>query len=304
MSFHPSGQQFSITSGKHSATIVEVGGGIREYTVDGAPVLQPYAVDTMCDGAHGTPLIPWPNRLKDGRYTFDGVEHQVPLSEPSKNNAIHGFLRWRSWQAAAIAADRVVMTIRLHPMKGYPFALDLTVDYRLSDGGLSVATTATNVGNTAAPYGAGQHPYLSPGDWLVDDCTLHLDAATRIVTDDDRQLPTGRETVEGTPFDLRSGRRLGELRIDHAYTDLVRDADGLAWARLVRPDGSAAELWVDEGYPIVEVYTADTLAPVRRRRGLGTEPMTMPPNGLQSGEGIIRLEPGASVTTHWGARLR
>ena len=300
MSIHPSGQQFTINCGSQSATIVEVGGGVREYTVGGAPVLQSYPVESMCHGAHGTPLIPWPNRLRDGRYTFDGVEHQVPLSEPLKNNAIHGFLRWRSWQATAVANDRVVMSIRLHPLKGYPFA----VDYHLSDAGLSVSTTATNIGDTTAPYGAGQHPYLSPGEWLVDDCTLHLEAATRITTDDDRQLPTGREAVEGTPFDLRSGLHLRDLEIDHAYTDLVRDEDGLAWARLVRPDGRAAELWVDQGYPIIEIYTADTLAPGRRRRGLGTEPMTMPPNGLQSGEGIVRLEPGTAVTTRWGTRLR
>jgi len=62
-------------------------------------------------------------------------------------------------------------------------------------------------------------------------------------------------------------------------------------------------VWVDGGYPIIELYTGDTLAPARRRRGLGTEPMTCPPNALQTGQSIVRLEPGETVTTTWGARL-
>ena len=68
-------------------------------------------------------------------------------------------------------------------------------------------------------------------------------------------------------------------------------------------DGHRVELWVDESYPILEVYTGDTLAPERRRRGLGTEPMTCPPNAFQTGEGLSRLEPGQTLTTTWGVRL-
>ena len=53
----------------------------------------------MCDGAHGAPLIPWPNRLADGRYSFGGTEYQLALTEPENRNAIHGLLRWRNWRA-------------------------------------------------------------------------------------------------------------------------------------------------------------------------------------------------------------
>ncbi len=73
--------------------------------------------------------------------------------------------------------------------------------------------------------------------------------------------------------------------------------------RLTAPDGATAEVWVDEHYPIIECYTGDTLAPGRRRHGVGTEPMTCPPNPFQTGESVIRLEPGQTVTTTWGARL-
>ncbi|MGN6160135.1 MAG: aldose 1-epimerase family protein [Marmoricola sp.] len=301
--FTPSGTQYVIGRGEQSATIVEVGGGIRSYRVGTRDVLHPYDQDKMCDGAHGAPLVPWPNRLADGQYTFDGTDYQVALTEPEKHNAIHGFLRWRSWAAVEHDADHVVMACTLHPLQGYPFALEVRVSYRLAEDGLTVTTTATNIGDRPAPYGSGQHPYLSPGSGLIDDCDLQLEAATRVLTDPDRQLPMGNESVEGTAYDFRSARRIGDIRIDHAFTDLHRDERGRAWRRLTGSDGRPAALWVDEAYPLIQVYTADTLIPERRRRGLGAEPMTCPPNAFRSGDGLMRLEPGRTATSQWGASL-
>jgi aldose 1-epimerase len=304
MAIPPSGEQFQITNGSQRATIVEVGGGIREYVVGERAVLDPYPLDAMCDGAHGAPLIPWPNRLADGTYRFDDTDHTVALTEPDKHNAIHGFLRWRSWQGVEHKSSRVVMATRLYPLMGYPFTVDVQVAYELGEDGLIVACTATNLSDRACPYGAGQHPYLSPGSGKIDDCTLELGAATRILTENERQLPTGRAAVEGTEFDFRAGKRLAEQKLDTPFTDLTRDDDGRAWARLSAPDGSTVELWVDQHYPIIEIYTGDTLSPNRRRLGLGTEPMTCPPNAFRSGDAVIRLEPSESITTTWGVRLK
>lgn len=299
----PSGEQFEIRRGEQRATIVEVGGGVRCYEVGGRAVLDGYTADAMCDGARGTPLIPWPNRLGDGRYRFDDVDYQVAISEPDKHNAIHGLLRWRPWRAAEHHEAGVTMATRLYPLKGYPFTLDIRVAYELGDEGLVVSTTATNLGDEACPYGCGQHPYLSPGRGLVDDCTLQVDADTHIRTDDARQLPTGREAVEGTEYDFRRPRRLGDQQLDSAFTDLHRDGDDRAWARLAAADGTRVELWVDGHHRVIEVYTGDTLGVSRRRQGLAAEPMTCPPNAFQSGEDVIRLEPGQAVTTTWGVRL-
>lgn len=299
----PSGEQFPIARGEQRATITEVGAGVREYAVGERAVLDPYPLEQMCDGAHGAVLIPWPNRLADGRYGFDGAEHQLALSEPERRNAIHGLLRWQAWRALEHEPHRVLMGTRLHPHAGYPFTLDVQVSYELSEEGLTVCTRAQNAGTSACPYGAGQHPYLSPGSGLIDDCTLELPALTRILTDPERQLPVGSEPVDGGPLDFRSARTLGEQAIDDAFTDLLRDPDGRARVRLAAPDGRTVELWVEESYPVIEIFTGDGLAPERRRRGLGVEPMTCPPNAFRSGEGLIRLEPGASVSTCWGARL-
>jgi aldose 1-epimerase len=128
---------------------------------------------------------------------------------------------------------------------------------------------------------------------------LELPAATRLLTDE-RMLPVGREPVAGTPFDFRAGAPIGALEIDAAFTDLARDPDGRARARLRCPDGAVVALWADGRYPYLEVFTGDGLAPGRARRGLGVEPMTCAPDAFRSGEGLVRLEPGQACSAAWG----
>jgi aldose 1-epimerase len=304
MRIPPSGEQFEIRHGDQRATIVEVGGAIREYYAGDRAVLDPFSIDKMADGAHGNPLVPWPNRLEDGKYEWDGATLQGALTEPEKHNAIHGLLRWHNWVATERDESRVLMHARIHPQTGYPFILDVSVAYALTDDGLVVTTTATNLGETACPYGTGQHPYLSPGEGLIDECELQFAAATRIDTDDERQLPTGRVPVAGTDFDFSEPRRVGDFQMDYAFTDLAREQDGRAYGRLKGADRATVELWLDENYDFLEVFTGDSLAPERARRGLGCEPMTCAPNAFNSGDGLIRLEPGESYSAVWGVRLR
>lgn len=300
----PSGQQWSIAFGQERATVVEVGGGIREYVRAERAVLDAYPVSAMCDAGHGAVLIPWPNRLEDGRYRFDGREYQVPLNETQRRNAIHGLLRWLPWHCVLHRPDRVVVGTRLFPTPGYPFMLDVRIGYALGPDGLTVRMEARNVGDGPLPFGCGQHLYLSPGSAAaVDDAALTFGGGLRILTDPDRELPCGREAVSGTPYDFREGRRIGSLAIDSAFGDLLRDGEGRSRARLTGSDGRSVELWAGPEFPYVQVYTADGLGSGRRRRSLAVEPMTCPPNALRSGEEVIRLEPGDSWTGSWGVRL-
>lgn len=301
MRIAPSGRQLELSFEDQCATVVEVGGGIRSYEAGGRPVLDPYPLAAMCDGAHGAVLIPWPNRVAGGRYKFDGEEHQLALTEPAAGNAIHGLLRWRSWRPVEHDPAAVTVATCLYPMTGWPFTLDVEVAYSIAPEGLMVELRAVNAGEHACPFAAGQHPYLSAAG-AVDDSVLRFSARERIVTDE-RGLPTGREPVAGTRFDFSTPRPVGDLELDSAFDGLARGPDGLARVGITGSDGRTAELWADDGYPVIQLFTGDTLAPERRRRSLAVEPMTAPPNALASGERLIRLEPGESFTGRWGARL-
>jgi aldose 1-epimerase len=257
-------------------------------------VLDGYGVDKVCPSGRGQVLIPWPNRIEDGRYEFDGERHQLPLTEPERGNAIHGLVRGEPWTIAEHKPGRVRLTYELQPQPGYPFSLALALEYSLSDDGLRVQTTATNVGGKAAPYGSGAHPYLRADSATVDSASLRIPART-VLQSNQRGLPVGREPVEGTEFDFRRPRPIGATIMDHAFTDLERGDDGLARVELA----DRVSLWVDEAYPYLMVFTGDPLPDVARR-SLAVEPMTCPPNAFRTGESLIRLEPGTSFTSAWG----
>ncbi len=291
MATTPSGEQFELALGDQHAVVTEVGAGLRAYSAGGREVLDGYPLDALADSGRGQLLIPWPNRIRDGVYRLDGREHQLPLNEPERGNAIHGLVRWSTWTVADRAADRVVLEHVLHPQPGYPFTLELRVEYALSDDGLSVRTTATNVGAESCPYGAGSHPYLAVAD--VDEAVLRLPAGT-VLESDERGIPVGASPVDGE-LDFRAAHPVGSVRLDHCFTDLEREEDGLARVEL---DGTT--LWVDESYPYLMVFTGDALPDAERRRSIAVEPMTCAPNAFASGDGLVVLEPGEEHAAAWG----
>ncbi|HET7146760.1 MAG TPA: hypothetical protein VFI10_06110 [Gaiellaceae bacterium] len=168
MAAAPSGEQHELRFEDERLVVVEVGGGIRAW--DG--VLDGYGEDEMCRSGRGQVLAPWPNRLSEGAYDWDGERHQLALSEPGSGSAIHGLVRWASWRAVERGDARVVMEHVIHPQPGYPFTLRLAVEYALGADGLTVTTSAENRGDRACPFGAGHHPYVAAPSGRVDDMLL------------------------------------------------------------------------------------------------------------------------------------
>jgi aldose 1-epimerase len=297
----PSGEQHELRRGEQHAVVVEVGGGVRTYRFGDCEVIDGYGLDEMCDGARGQTLVPWPNRVQDGSWSWRGESHQLVLTEPEQHNAIHGLVRWAPWSLVERDDASAVLMCVSHPQPGYPWTLEIRNGWSLTDAGIAVETTIVNRSDTAAPVAAGFHPYLRAGSGAIDDAVLTLPADTRLLTGA-QQIPTGREPVAGTPYDFRAERKLGDLQIDHAFTDLHRDPDGRARVRLTEPhDGRETVFWVDEAYPWIEVFTGDALPdPARRRQGLAFEPMSVAPNAMATAETMTVLEPGESWVGRWG----
>jgi aldose 1-epimerase len=291
--YAPSGQQVEFRHGEQRAVVVEAGGGLRSYDVAGVAVLDGFGETEMASGGRGQVLLPWPNRLAGGKWEDGGTVRQLPLSEAGAGNAIHGLVRWATWDVQPAGTTGARARHLLLPQPGYPFRLACQLDYRLGPEGLTVTATVRNESDRSAPFGLGFHPYLAAPSGSVDEISLTVPADTHLLLD--HGIPSGREPVDGTAHDFRTSREIGPATLDDAFADLRRDADGI-----VRVGAGAVTLWAGPGFDYLQVFTGDTLGPDRRRRGLAVEPMTCPPNALATGEGLVHLDPGASATLSWG----
>ncbi|RHW23453.1 aldose epimerase [Nocardioides immobilis] len=297
----PSGEQFRIEAAGYAAVVTESGAALRSLTCDGRTLVDGFAEDAMAGGGRGQLLMPWPNRIRDGRYadpSGSGTVHQLALTEPKRSNASHGLARWVAWTPAAHESDRVALRYRLMAQTGYPWTLDLEVTYVVGPDGLTVTQSATNRAGSAAPYASGAHPYLLAGTGPVDDWTFTCPAATRLLTDDARLLPTARADLTGTDLDFREPRRLGATVVNDAVTDLARDSDGRATTAVVAADGTGTALWVDQHHRWLQLYTADDTA--TPRVSIAVEPMTAPPDAFNSGDDLTLIEPAATFSASWG----
>jgi aldose 1-epimerase len=294
----PTGEQFTIAAGGYEAVLVE-GGGIRTLTHEGRDVLAGYPLEERPVGGRGQVLVPWVNRVRDGAWHFEGRDLQLAVSEPATRTAIHGLVRWCAWQPQEVTADCVRLGCRLMAQTGYPWSLDVAVEYAVGPGGLAVTMAATNLADSPAPFAAGMHPYLAVAGHLVDDVVLTVPAETRQLVDE-RLLPAGTAPVSWD-HDFRAGRLIGSLQLDDAFTDLTRGEDGRAVVRAATED-AAVELWLDEAFRWVQVFTGDTLER-GARESLAVEPMTSPADAFNSGTDLVVIEPGRTWSGSFGIRL-
>jgi len=294
----PSGAQYALRSadGRATAEITQVGASLRAFTVDGVDLVPRYALDAATPAGSGIVLVPWPNRVRDGRWTQRGETRRLALTEPVTGNASHGLLRFASYSVAAQDEASVTLSAPVVPQTGYPFHLGTTVTYALTGMTLDVTHTVTNLGAEDAPVALGTHPYLCIGDVATSELVLTSPGATQF-TLDERKLPVAEEPVDGAA-DLRGGRRIADLSLDTAFGELSRDDDGLVRTTLAAPDGRTLTLWQGEGFDYVQVFTTDRYPgqPV----AVAVEPMTAPADTFNSGQGLRWLAPGESWELHWG----
>ena len=295
-----SGSVTELRHGAYRADVAGVGASLRTLRHDGRDLVVPFGADRVRPLFRGAILAPWPNRVVDGAYEEAGETLQLALTEVERGHALHGLVAWAEWRVESSEPHRASLVTELAPSEGYPWRLALRATYELGDAGLVTTVEATNVGDGSAPYGVAPHPYLVAGEGRVDDWTLQLPADSYLEVTDDRLVPTGVHGVtEREGFDFREGRLVGDLFVDHAFTELARDEAGVATATLTAADGRGVAMSWGPELPWVQVHTADRPEPADDRVGLAVEPMTCPPDAFTSGIDLVRLAPGETHVAAW-----
>jgi aldose 1-epimerase len=304
-----SGDQHVLRVGDYTAVVASVGASLRSLTFRGRDLVVPFEADELRPVNRGTTLAPWPNRVVDGRYRFGDRDHQLPLTEPARSHALHGLVSWAEFDLVDVDDGRVTLASTIEPQDGYPWRVVVATSYAVGADGLTQSVRGTNTSTTRAPWGTGPHPYLVAGGGSLDDWELELPAAQVLEVTPDRLCPTrllgvGDDVPE---YDFRCARAIGDVAIDHAFTGLVRDPDGLATVRLTDPWGTGVALAWDQACPWVQIHTADLPGGGTQpghRAGLAVEPMTCAPDAFNADAyahetGLVVLEPGASANASW-----
>ncbi|PJJ61920.1 aldose 1-epimerase family protein [Compostimonas suwonensis] len=299
----PTGEQYELSlstpSGPLRAVITEVAAGIREVTLGGVDLAQPFPLQSVPPQGAGIVLVPWPNRVKDGVWSLDGAPQHLAITEPARANAIHGLLRFSPYDLVSRTENAVTLSATVFPQLGYPFLLDTTVSYELVADGLDVTHTVVNAGTETAPVAIGAHPYFTIGDVPAADLTLRVAANTHFEVDE-RLNVVSEHPVDLTEYDLRAGKVLGDLSLDDGWGQTVVQG-GESVHSLTAPDGRSVAMWADESFGYVQVYTTRTFPGAEL--AVAIEPMTAPTNAFNSGDALHWLEPGEEWSVRWGLRF-
>lgn len=298
---NPTGQQFEITRGNARAVVTEIGAGLRAFEVGGVPYVEEFPEDTKPPKGAGQVLLPWPNRTKAGKWTFQGEEQQLEITEEARGNAIHGLTRHLEWELLEHAESSITLAVDVEVQPGWPVPLRATVTYEVAPRELTITHEIRNEGELPIGVGVGTHPYFRIGDVPTDELTLTLPASRVRPYLGDEQMPYSPEQdVEGTEYDFRSGRVLAGVDLDTAFGGLSAAEDGLHHFVLAHEEQRLL-VWTGPDFHWAQVFTPDDL--VGRGRAVAIEPMTCPADALNTGTDLVELEPATSWSGSWGIRV-
>lgn len=295
-----SGHQFQLNKGPYAATIASIGASLRCLRYKDRNLIVPFHEQEVRPAYRGAVLVPWPNRIVNGRYRFNDTPNQLALNEPERGHALHGLAAWQDWSMTEKTTSSVTLQTQIPAQKGYPFRLCVRARYTLTDAGLHTQIKAINTSRESAPYGAAAHPYLVAGAGKLDQWALELPGREILLVTDQRLIPTALAPVGEYPeYDFRKPATIGPVSIDHAYTGLIPDKYGKTTIRLTAADGAGVAMTWDPTCPWVQIHTADLPDQKTTRQGLAVEPMTCPPDAFNSGKDLTILAPGQSHVTGW-----
>lgn len=281
-----SGREIVVQAGEYEARVVTVGAGLAGLRYRGHDLVVPHGVGECPPGYLGKVLMPWPNRIAGGSYSWEGATYDLPVDEPTFGTSLHGFVAFQEWEIAEANASSVILHTLIAARYSYPWTLLASARYSLDpDAGLTVELSATNIGEGTAPYGVGFHPYLAVDDARADELEL-TNPASIIYEANASMIPVAAHDVASFGLDFRSPTLFGDSRLDHAFAGLPEGT----WTVTLRDPASGVGVSLSSDARWLQVYSADYIG----RVGVAVEPMSCPPNAFNSGRDVVALGPGES----------
>ena len=288
-----------------SATLSNVGAALKNLRVNNVDIITPTIGHDLNPYADGIVMAPWANRIDRGKWNLDGEELQLEITDKSLDNAIHGLVNQTVFEVDKQTELSVSLSTRILPTKGYPFDLEVAINYELQHSGIKVTHSAVNRSAAKAPFVVGAHPLFEISGTATEE--LEIKSAVRSVDlVNERKIPIGKQQIFGTEFDITEWRKLSTCDFDHGFSDMVCDDAGLAHHLLRSPRGDQLDIWQDEEFKYAFIFTPTNFhnnADPTLRKAIAIEPQTGPANAFNSKEDLIWLEPDQVFEASWGVNF-
>ena len=298
-------------TGEYASVLPEFGGNLNQLVLANSQneliaVIDGYATEADAKanaGYKSSKLAPFPNRLRNGQYTFKRIKHEVAISRPQEGHAIHGLWHSANYEVVKMkssdekASVHLIYTYR-GETTGYPFACEIVLKYRFSAKGLRCTTEITNKGKSAMPFGDGWHPYFKLKTETIDALQLTM-PPVRYMPLDDRKIPTGN-TV--SYLDFFQANTINETQLDHGFE--VLQSEGKAITTLSHTENETTtnlEIWQECStgtYNFLQIYTPTD------RKTIAIEPMTCAADAFNNGLGLWTIPPKTTRKAKYGVRMR
>jgi aldose 1-epimerase len=301
---HTEYRLLNTQTGDYACIIPSYGGIIRKLVLKQTTVVLVTEYPNELEGTLGYPsalMFPFASRIKNGQYTFEGISYQLPINEPARNNAIHGFMAHRVFTVSAqeTNAQQAILTIS-YPYQGdyqgYPFPFELSITYTFdANGTLHISYGVTNTGTKAMPMALGWHPYFQFDEESINDLQIAI-PSDKIVMFDQQMMPTHTQPFEQPSDEWLS---INNRVLDNVFL-LSPSANGQQTRLHSATKNLTLTLWQETGkekYNYLVVYTPPA------RKTIAIEPITNNVNAFNTGDGLIVLSPHNSIKVACSVRV-
>ncbi len=299
----------NIETGAYVSVLPELGATLNQVALrksgrlyellDGSPTYEVFLKEGK-PKFKGSKLFPFPNRIADGQYEFEGNTYRFPVNFPQEQNAIHGILLDCVFTVEEKRTDDSFALLGLYyettgTEQGYPFKTGIKICYTLDQEGFSCKTTLVNLDQQNVPVGDGWHPYFQTGT-VLDECILTLPVAHAYAVDH-RMIPTGTTFPENH---FVKGATIGDHLFDTGYQLLKTDQSCLATVLYDPIKDLTVSIWQEAGegkYNYVQIYIPPD------RRSIAVEPMTCLADSFNNQTGKLILAPQERCDFSFGFKL-
>ncbi|MGL1886451.1 MAG: hypothetical protein OCD76_08045 [Reichenbachiella sp.] len=245
----------------------------------------------------GSKLSPFPNRITDAKYTFEGASHQMPINDVGGSTNLHAFLHNRPFSVVdTVNGDQEAkLTLGYEYLgveQGFSYTYQLTIEIAFGEQGITFATQIKNTDDQNIPIADGWHPYFN-FDGGLSSVQMQFGAATRLSSN------------FGNPLDAIHGFESGALLSDGIELDdcfeVANSDENYEIVLTDQTSGVTVIVWQESEkgkYKYFQIYMPPS------RKQIAIEPVSCPPNSLNTGDGLVVLAPGEVTNMTFGIKLK